>query len=130
MYNHSMSKLSLGILMVAYSAVLALGQPIKREISVAVQARTQVVTGSVLHLKGEVQITTDQRIIRADEADFNVATGDIEARGNVQAVKIGLLPLEEGPKAERVRTKHDRKKARFTCKKRNARPHRDRDQAP
>lgn len=109
-----MNKLSLGILIVAYSAVLAAAQPIKREISVAVQAKTQVVTGSVLHLKGEVQITTDQHIIRADEADFNVATGDIEARGNVQAVKIGLLPIEDARKAERLQTNINGKKAIFT----------------
>ena len=116
-YNRSMNRLVLGILFIACSAILALGQTVKRdEISVTVQATTQVVTGSVLHMKGAVQITTNRHIIRADEADFNIATGDIEARGNVQAVKIGLAPVESVPKAETLRTNIDGKKATFTVK--------------
>jgi len=116
MYNLSMKRLSSGILIIVCSAVLALGQALKHEISVNVQAGAQVVTGSILHLKGAVQITTDQHIIRADEADFDVTTGDIEARGNVQAVKIGLAPVEDAPKAEMLRTNIYSKKMMFTFK--------------
>ena len=111
-----MNRVSLGILIIACSVVLALGQPVKHEISVTVQARTQVVTGSILHLRGEVLITTDQHVIRADEADFNTTAGDIEARGNVQAVKIGLLAIEDAPKAQTLRTNIDGKTALFTFK--------------
>ena len=89
---------SVRILLVACSAVLALGQTVKGdEIPVAIQATTQVVTGPVVHLKGSAQITTDQYIISADELDFNVITGDIEARGNVQGHKIGVVLPTERP---------------------------------
>ena len=112
-----MKKFSLGVLIIACSVVLALGQAVKHEASVTVQAKTQVVTGTTLHLGGEVQITYDQHIIRADEVDFNVTTGDIEARGNVQAVKIGLLAIEDAQKALTLRTNIDGKSATFTLRR-------------
>jgi lipopolysaccharide assembly outer membrane protein LptD (OstA) len=96
-YNHAMNRLSLGILFIACSGVFVLGQAVKPdEIPVTIQATTQVVTGPVVHLKGSAQVTTDQNIISADEIDFNVITGDIEARGNVKGHKIGVvLPTEK-----------------------------------
>ena len=66
------------------AAVLAFGQAEKREVSIAVRATTQVVSGGVLHLNGAVEITTPDLIVRCDEAHYNVVTGDIEAKGHVQ----------------------------------------------
>jgi len=66
----------------ACSAILAFAQSTA---SVPFQATTQTVEGSTLHLRGNVQIGNAQTsIIQADEVDFNVATGAIEARGNVR----------------------------------------------
>ena len=41
-----------------------------------------MVKGSVLHLKGRAQI--DAGVLRADELDLNVDTGEIEARGHIR----------------------------------------------
>ena len=51
--------------------------------SIGIQSKSQVVRGQVLHLKGEVKLTFGRQFIHADEVDFNVVTGDIEARGKV-----------------------------------------------
>ena len=67
-------------LLVACSAILALGQSSPL---VSFQAAKQTVDGSMLHLAGNVQIGTSQRSIQADEVDYNVTTGEIQAWGNV-----------------------------------------------
>jgi lipopolysaccharide export system protein LptA len=115
-YNHPTKRLFLRVLFSACFAILASGQGVKTEIPVTFRAATQFVTGSVLHLKGAVQITTDRHVIRADEADFDVTTGNIEARGSVQAVKIGVAAIENAPTAEWMRTNIDGQKAMFTLK--------------
>jgi lipopolysaccharide assembly outer membrane protein LptD (OstA) len=111
-----MKRLFLGVLFIACFAVLASGQGVKREIPVTFRAVTQVATGSILHLKGAVRITTDQHLIHADEADFNVTTGDIEARGNVQVVKIGLAEVGNAPKAEWLHMNIDGQRLKLTFK--------------
>ena len=40
--------------------------------------------GSVVHLKGNVEIRRTGLILRADEADYRKDTGEIEAKGNVR----------------------------------------------
>lgn len=111
-----MKRPSLGVLSITCLALLASGQGVKREIPVSFRAATQVVTGSVIHLKGAIQITTDQHVIHADEADFDVATGDIQAQGNVRAFKIGLATYATARKLEWIRTNIDGKKAVMTVK--------------
>jgi lipopolysaccharide assembly outer membrane protein LptD (OstA) len=44
---------------------------------------------SVIHLKGTVEIKTNGFILRADEADYDEKTGEVEARG---AVKVTPNP--------------------------------------
>ena len=39
---------------------------------------------SIVHLKGQVEIRADGFILRADEADYNENTGEVEARGTVK----------------------------------------------
>jgi lipopolysaccharide assembly outer membrane protein LptD (OstA) len=39
--------------------------------------------GEVFHLKGAVEIRTDTILLKADEANYNHATGEIEATGGV-----------------------------------------------
>jgi lipopolysaccharide assembly outer membrane protein LptD (OstA) len=47
--------------------------------------------GDVFHLKGAVEIRTDSILLKADEADYNHETGEIEARGNVKVTPASLL---------------------------------------
>ena len=60
---------------------------------VQIVSRTMAREGTVLHLRGAVEIKTWSRpnnvhegfmILRADEADFHIDTGAIEPRGNVR----------------------------------------------
>jgi hypothetical protein len=44
--------------------------------------------GSTIHLKGSAEIRTSDIVLQADEADYHVATGAIEARGNVRVRPI------------------------------------------
>ena len=76
------------------SAILALGQ--SRPPEVPFQATTQILVGSRLYLRGNVQIGNAQlTFVHADEVDFNVATGAIEARGNVRITwGPGILRLD------------------------------------
>ena len=70
------------VLFLVCSAILTFAQS---SAPVPFQATTQNVEGAVLHLRGNVQIGDARTsIIQADEVDFNVATGAIEARGNVR----------------------------------------------
>ena len=39
--------------------------------------------GEITHLRGHVEIVTGSVVIRADEADFNFSTGEVQPRGNV-----------------------------------------------
>ena len=50
---------------------------------IEVQAEKPLRQGAMLQLSGKVAITTSAMTLRADEADFQTETGDIEARGNV-----------------------------------------------
>lgn len=52
-------------------------------------ALEQTVEGSVLHLKGAVEIKTSRVVVQADEATFDVASGLIEANGNIRLMKAG-----------------------------------------
>jgi LPS-assembly protein len=45
--------------------------------------QTEVV-GSVRHLRGNVRLETSEMMLQADEVDYDVDTGDAEARGNVK----------------------------------------------
>ncbi len=92
-----MNRCFLPMVFIACSGVLAFGQMAVKHGEVSVRAVTQIITGSVLHLKGAVQITTDKIAVSADEADFNGTSGEIEARGNVRVNLINLLS-ERAPK--------------------------------
>ena len=71
------------------SAALMFSQSVKSG-QVSVRADSQIVDASVLLMKGSVEITTENLAIQADEATFNVTTGDIEARGNLRFAKAGM----------------------------------------
>jgi len=68
---------------------------------VSLQANKQIVAGVVLQLKGQVEIVFDKLVIVADEADFNVVTGDLEARGNVRGAADGKS-LDASPVADKL----------------------------
>ncbi len=59
---------------------------------VAMSAENMAREGSVLHLRGKVEIKTSQQpsehgmylLVRADAADFHIDTGAVEPRGNVK----------------------------------------------
>lgn len=55
-----------------------------------VRAVEQSVEGTVLHLKGAVEIRTSAVVVRADEATFDVASGVIEAKGHLSVMKAGV----------------------------------------
>jgi lipopolysaccharide assembly outer membrane protein LptD (OstA) len=40
--------------------------------------------GDIFHLKGDVEIRTDTLLLKADEATYNHATGEIDAHGDVK----------------------------------------------
>lgn len=46
---------------------------------------------SVIHLKGDVEIRRSGMILRADEADYDEDTGEVEARGHV---RVKPYPVE------------------------------------
>ena len=46
---------------------------------------------SVVHLKGTVEIRTNGFILRADEADYDENTGEVEARGTVKVTPYPAL---------------------------------------
>jgi lipopolysaccharide assembly outer membrane protein LptD (OstA) len=50
--------------------------------------------GSVIQLKGSVHITTDAVDVSADEADYDGNTGEIRPRGNVQ-IRILTKPTKQ-----------------------------------
>lgn len=71
---------------IASFAALALGQQVTpiRHGDVDLRAITQTADGPVRHLRGQAVIETDSMILRADEADFNVDSHEIQARGDVR----------------------------------------------
>ena len=99
-YNLSM-KLRLIPFLVAYVA-LAFSQTAEKP-SVSVRAASQVVVGSMIQLRGEVEIVTPTITLHADEADFDVSTGIIEARGNVRAARRGISIENMAPAARSAR---------------------------
>ena len=78
------------------SVVLMFGQGLKPG-QVSVHADSQIIEASVFNLKGNVEIVTEYATVRADEAVFNVHSGDIEAQGNLRFAKSGL-PAKALPK--------------------------------
>jgi lipopolysaccharide assembly outer membrane protein LptD (OstA) len=82
-----MKRLSLTCAMTVWAAILSFGQTLRTG-EVSVSAASQVVEGAVLHLKGNVQIRTNKIAIRADEADFNVNTSEVDALGEVRLTKL------------------------------------------
>ena len=70
-----------------------------------VRAVEQTVEGSVLHLKGAVEIRTGKMVVRADEATFDVASGIINATGNLSVTKAGVeaTPRRVAPEVKRLR---------------------------
>ncbi len=51
---------------------------------VLIRAVTQEADGNLRHLRGKAEVETTDMLLKADEIDYNVETGDAEARGNVQ----------------------------------------------
>jgi lipopolysaccharide assembly outer membrane protein LptD (OstA) len=47
--------------------------------------------GDIFHLKGDVEIRTDSILLRADEANYNHATGEIDAHGDVKVTPTSPL---------------------------------------
>jgi lipopolysaccharide assembly outer membrane protein LptD (OstA) len=45
--------------------------------------------GTVITLRGDVEVKTDSVIVRADKAVYHNDTGEIEATGNVRISRIG-----------------------------------------
>jgi lipopolysaccharide assembly outer membrane protein LptD (OstA) len=64
-------------------AVLALAQTQARHGDVSVSADQAKQNGDVRRLVGHVTIETGAIILRADEADYDDASGEIVARGDV-----------------------------------------------
>ena len=62
----------------------------QRDRDVAIRADNMTTQGSVAHYKGNVEMTTESVIVRADELDFNALTQQADARGNV---RIQVLPI-------------------------------------
>jgi len=61
-----------------------------RDRDVSVRADAMTVQGLVTHYKGNVQMTTESVLVRADELDFNSVSQRADARGSVQ---IQVLPV-------------------------------------
>ncbi len=55
---------------------------------IIIDSVTQEQEGPYYHLRQDAQIRTPDLELRADEVDYNEQTGDVEARGNVQFIKI------------------------------------------
>jgi lipopolysaccharide assembly outer membrane protein LptD (OstA) len=47
--------------------------------------------GEIYHLKGAVELRTDTLLLRADEADYNHETGEINAHGDVKVTPASPL---------------------------------------
>lgn len=58
------------------------GMPVGDE--VFIDAQYQEAEGSVRHLRGHVILETSERLLQADELDYDEDTGEVEARGNVR----------------------------------------------
>jgi len=72
---------------VGISTCLGLGQD-KPQITgepdqIRLLAEHEVRTGGALKLRGHVRVITSATILYADEADYDVLTGELEARGHV-----------------------------------------------
>ena len=63
--------------------VLAFAQTTVRHGEAVVTADRVEQTGAVRHLSGKVTIETDAVLLHADQVDYNDATGDIVAHGEV-----------------------------------------------
>jgi lipopolysaccharide assembly outer membrane protein LptD (OstA) len=51
--------------------------------------------GDTFHLKGDVEIRTDTILLKADEASYNHATGEIDAHGDVKVMPTSpLIPRD------------------------------------
>jgi hypothetical protein len=61
-----------------------------RERDVSIRADSTTARGPTVLYKGNVEMTTDSVIVRADELDFNSATQQGDARGNV---RIQVRPI-------------------------------------
>jgi lipopolysaccharide assembly outer membrane protein LptD (OstA) len=70
-------------------ASLAFGQAAEKP-SVSFRAASQWVAGSIVHLRGEVEMLTPRITLRADEVNFDVSTGIFEAHGTVRTVLKGV----------------------------------------
>jgi hypothetical protein len=65
-----------------------------KERDVRIQANMSQKEGVTLRLRGNVVVRTDTLEIRADEAEYNSDTGELEARGNVSIRPTPALYLE------------------------------------
>jgi lipopolysaccharide assembly outer membrane protein LptD (OstA) len=65
-------------------AALAIAQTPVRHGDVAISADQAKKNGPVRHLIGHVTIESDAVILRADDVDYNVDTGEIVAHGDVR----------------------------------------------
>jgi lipopolysaccharide assembly outer membrane protein LptD (OstA) len=72
------------IVLVLCVAVFAVAQGPARHGEVRIDALKLEETGPVRHLTGNVRIETDAIVLRADRADFNTDTQEIQADGNVR----------------------------------------------
>jgi LPS-assembly protein len=65
---------------------------------VSIHAREQQKTGDVYRLHGEIEIDYQDYVIRADDATYNAATGDLQASGHIQ--------VDGGPDHEEISASH------------------------
>ena len=70
--------------------VMPLPPPGPRDRDVAIRADSMTARGSTVLYKGNVEMATESVIMRADELDFNWATQQADARGNV---RVQVLPI-------------------------------------
>jgi hypothetical protein len=63
----------------------------QRDRDVAIRADNVTAQGSVIHYKGNVEMTTESVIVRADEIDFDSATQQADARGSVRIQVVPIL---------------------------------------
>ena len=63
-------------------AVAQTGQSVPKD-QVLIDANSMESDGTIRHLRGNVKIETDSIVLRADTADYNEHTGEIEAQGKV-----------------------------------------------
>lgn|SRR5262245_33163970 len=77
------------VVLLLVCAALAFGQAAEKP-SVSFRAASQLIVGSIVQLRGEVEIVTPRIALRADQADFDVSTGLIEAHGAVRTASGGV----------------------------------------